>query len=73
MMTEGDDKGMGNIAEPRLMVGGDYMKVLRFEDLDRFVGRLCEGPISEEDLLDDADEEDLLDDADEAGFAWRRG
>ena len=61
MMTEGDDKGMGNIAEPRLMVGGDYMKVLHFEDLNRFVGRLCEGPISEEDLLDDADEEDLLD------------
>ena len=47
------------------MVGGDYRKILRFEDLDRFVGRLCKGPISEEDLLDDADEEDLFDDADE--------
>ena len=58
MMTEGDDMGMGNVAEPRLMVGGDYRKILRFEDLDRFVGRLCEGPISEEDLLDDADEEE---------------
>ena len=57
--------GMGNVAEPRLMVGGDYRKILRFEDLDRFVGRLCEGPISEEDLLGDADEEDLFDDADE--------
>ena len=51
MMTEGDDMGMGNVAEPRLMVGGDYRKTLLFEDLDRFVGRLCEGPISEEDLL----------------------
>ena len=50
--------GMGNIAEPRLMVGGDCMKPLRFEDLDRFVGGLCEGPISEEDLLRDADEEE---------------
>ena len=58
MMTEGDDMGMGNVAEPRLMVGGDYRKILRFEDLDRFVGRLCEGPISEEDLLGDADEEE---------------
>ena len=57
METEGDDKGMGNIAEPRLIVGGDCMKTMRFEDLDRLVGGLCEGPMSEEDLLDDADEE----------------
>ena len=56
--VSGGDMGMGNIAEPRLMVGGDCMKLLRFADLDRFVGRLCEGPISEEDLLDDADEEE---------------
>ena len=65
MMTEGDDMGMGNLAEPRLRVGGDYRKTLRYEDLARFVGRLCSGPISEEDLLGDADEEDWLDDADE--------
>ena len=64
MLTERDDQGMGNVAEPRLRVGGDPMKTLHDEDLDRFVGRLCEGPISEEDLLD-ADEEDLLGDADE--------
>ncbi len=56
--VEGDDMGMGSIAEPRLMVGGDCIKSLRFEDLDRFVGGLCEGPISEEDLLGDADEEE---------------
>ena len=56
MMTEGDDMGMGNVAESRLMVGGDYRKILRFEDLERFVGRLCGGPISEENLLGDADE-----------------
>ena len=56
--VDGDDMGMGSIAEPRLMVGGDCMKLLRFEDLDRFVGGLCEGPIREEDLLRDADEEE---------------
>ena len=58
MMTEWDDMGMGNVAEPRLMVGGDYRKILQDEDFDRFVGRLCEGPISEEDLFDDEDDED---------------
>ena len=58
VQVEGGDMGMGNIVEPRLMVGGDCMKLLCFADLDRFVGGLCEGPISEEDLLRDADEEE---------------
>ena len=80
--VEGDDMGMGNIAEPRLMVGGDCMKPLRFEDLDRFVGGLCEGPISEEDLLRDADEEERsrLEEYSEEGYLvqledgrWRLG
>ena len=82
VQVEGDDMGMGNIAKPRLMVGGDCMKPLRFADLDRFVGGLCEGPISEEDLLRDADEEERsrLEEYSEEGYLvqledgrWRLG
>ena len=82
VQVEGGDMGMGNIAEPRLMVGGDCMKLLRFADLDRFVGGLCEEPISEEDLLRDADEEERssLEEYSEEGYLvqledgrWRLG
>lgn len=55
--TETKGKGMGNVGEPRYIAGGDCHKVLRFEDLDRFVGRLCDGPLSEEELLEGADED----------------
>lgn len=58
MMTSSTDKGMGNVGEPRYIAGGDYHKTIRFEDLDRVVGRLSQGAISETDLLQGASAEE---------------
>jgi hypothetical protein len=57
MMAEGDNKGMGNVGEPRYMLGGDYHKTMRPEDLDHFVGGLCRGPLAEGGLLADTGDE----------------
>jgi RNA polymerase sigma-70 factor, ECF subfamily len=72
MMTEGDGKGMGNVAEARMLVGGDYGRTIDFEDLDRYVGRLSRGPLGEEDLLEGEKSGDALARYADAGYLVRQ-